>query len=91
MVACRIQEVVECYFQVAKSTVKLQADVHWTLKYLQYPDDESFHEQTVHTAIPIAKADQVTHLVPVLKVLFYITSLVFFNSEVIPAIYMPTF
>ena len=58
----------ECEFQVTKSMVKLETAIRWTIKYLQSPEDENFHQVTISTAIPIAKADQVTHLLAVLKV-----------------------
>lgn len=51
---------------MAKSTVKLQADIQWTIRYRRTPEET--YQNTIRTIIPIAKADQVAHLVAVLKV-----------------------
>lgn len=71
----RAQEVIQCHFEVQKSTIKLESTIIWRIGYQDkstqasaLPDEAQFHEQTISTSIPIAKSDQVTHLVAVMKV-----------------------
>lgn len=64
---------IECEFQVTKSTVRLEAAIEWVIQYVQKQQTSPsqaplFHQQTVRTLIPVSKSDQVTHLVAVLKV-----------------------